>query len=198
MKCRLVKIDNLSGSKATLYSVSLEEEKETLLEKFVRENKNLFLSETKDILKRFTIMEKMIMKNNKSNVIDELLGTITPEEQAKTDAKMLLAAKISDAMKAKGWKNKDLLKAMGKNNPSEITKWLSGTHNFTVEKLVELENVLNVKLLNLNDQKEETVTRYHFIVKSQPVGESRHHSVNDLIHAEPAGSLFISYPVGNA
>ncbi len=52
MKCRLVKIDNLSGSKATLYSVSLEEEKETLLEKFVRENKILFLSETKDILKR--------------------------------------------------------------------------------------------------------------------------------------------------
>ena len=52
MKCRLVKIDSLSGSKASVYSVSLEEEKETLLEKFVRENKNSFLSETKDILAR--------------------------------------------------------------------------------------------------------------------------------------------------
>ena len=52
MKCRLVKTDSLSGSKASLYSVSLEEEKETLLEKFVRENKNSFLSETKDILAR--------------------------------------------------------------------------------------------------------------------------------------------------
>ena len=111
---------------------------------------------------------------------------------------MLLAAKIADAMKAKGWKNKDLLKAMGKNNPSEITKWLSGTHNFTVETLVELENVLNVKLLNLNYPKEETVTRYHVLVKGQPLGDSHRHSVNDLILAEPAGNLFISYPIEKA
>ena len=137
-------------------------------------------------------------KKNISNVIDELLNTITAEEQAKTDAKMLLAAKIADAMKAKGWKNKRLLKAMGKNNPSEITKWLSGTHNFTVETLVELENVLNVKLLNLNDQKEEIVTRYHFLVKGQPVGDRHRHSVNDLMLAEPAGNLFISYPIEKA
>lgn len=116
------------------------------------------------------------MKKNKSNVIDELLDTITPEEQAKTDAKMMLAAKIADAMKAKGWKNKDLLKAMDKNNPSEITKWLSGIHNFTVETLIDLENVLNVKLLNLNDHKEETVVRYHVMVKGQAVGNKERHS----------------------
>ena len=52
MKCRLVKIDSLSGSKASVYSVSLDKETETLLEKFIRENINSFLSETKDILKR--------------------------------------------------------------------------------------------------------------------------------------------------
>jgi len=52
MKCRLVKINRLSGYKASLYSVVINEEKETLLEKFIRENKNSFLSETKDILKR--------------------------------------------------------------------------------------------------------------------------------------------------
>jgi transcriptional regulator with XRE-family HTH domain len=138
------------------------------------------------------------MKKNKSNVIDELLGTITPEEQAKTDAKMMLAAKIADAMKAKGWKNKDLLKAMGKNNPSEITKWLSGTHNFTVETLIDLENVLNVKLLNLNDHKEETVARYHILVKGQAVGNKERHSVNDLLLAQPAGNSFMSYTHGKA
>ncbi len=126
------------------------------------------------------------MKNNRTNVIDELLSTITPEEQAKTDAKMLLAAKIADAMKAKGWNNKDLLKAVGKKNPSEITKWLSGTHNFTVDTLIDLENVLDVKLLNLNDHKNETVARYHIMVKGQAVGDRQRNSVNDLILAEPA------------
>lgn len=126
------------------------------------------------------------MKNNRSNVIDELLSTITPKEQVKTDAKMLLAAKIADAMKAKGWKNNDLLKALGKKNPSEITKWLSGSHNFTVDTLIDLENVLNVKLLNLNDHKKETVARYHIMVKGQAVGDRQRNSVNDLILAEPA------------
>ena len=138
------------------------------------------------------------MKKNKINVIDELLGKITPEEQAKTDAKMLLAAKIADAMKAKGWKNKDLLKAMGKNSPSEITKWLSGTHNFTVETLIDLENVLNVKLLNLNDHNEETVVRYHVMVKGQAVGNQERHSVNDLLFTQPAGNSFMSYTHGKA
>lgn len=52
MKLKLVKIDSLSGNKASVYSVSIDKEAETLLEKFVRENKNSFLSETKDILKR--------------------------------------------------------------------------------------------------------------------------------------------------
>ena len=138
------------------------------------------------------------MKKNKINVIDELLGKITPEEQAKTDAKMLLAAKIADAMKAKGWKNKDLLKAMGKNSPSEITKWLSGTHNFTVETLIDLENVLNVKLLNLNDDKVETIARYHIMAKGQVVGNKERHSVNDLLLSQQASNSFMSYTHGKA
>jgi len=138
------------------------------------------------------------MKNYRSNVIDELLETITPEEQAKTDAKMLLAAKIADAMRNKQWKNKDLLKALGKNNPSIITKWLSGTHNFTVDTLVELENVLGIKLINLNDQKEETVSRYHILVKGLASGSRQYHSLNDLMVAEPVSNLFLSYPTVKA
>ena len=59
MRCKLVKIDSLSGSKASVYSVMLDGESETLLEKFVRESKSSFLSETKDILKRLkTIGQK--------------------------------------------------------------------------------------------------------------------------------------------
>ena len=87
-------------------------------------------------------------KKNKS-ALDQLLDEITPLEQEITDAKMMLAAHIADAMKAKGWKNKDLLEAVGKDNPSIITKWLSGTHNFTIDTLVELSRALGISLLNL-------------------------------------------------
>lgn len=52
MRYKIVKIPQLSGKKATIYSVIRHGEQESFLEKFVKENKDLFLSETKDILKR--------------------------------------------------------------------------------------------------------------------------------------------------
>lgn len=87
------------------------------------------------------------MKNKTENLLSSLLEEITPGRQKQTDAKMVIAAKIEDAMRAKGWKHKDLLRAMKKENPALVTRWLSGTHNFTVETLVELETALDIKLL---------------------------------------------------
>ncbi len=31
--------------------------------------------------------------------------------------------------------------------PSEVSKWLSGTHNFTLDTLTDIEQVLNIKLI---------------------------------------------------
>jgi transcriptional regulator with XRE-family HTH domain len=102
------------------------------------------------------------METYNDEALNRLFSEITPEEQAKTDAKMLLAVKIADAMKAKGWNKTRLMKEMGKTNPSEITRWLSGTQNFTVETLVDLERVLDIKLLQLQDNKPavKTVQQY--------------------------------------
>mgnify|MGYP000851338848 CR=1 FL=1 len=58
---------------------------------------------------------------------------------------MLLAGRIEDAIKEKGWRKVDFAGAMGKR-PSEVTKWLSGTHNFNIETLFDIENVLGIKL----------------------------------------------------
>jgi len=52
MRYKIVKINNYSGNKTTIYSILMEEENETLLNKFVRENEISFKSETKDVLKR--------------------------------------------------------------------------------------------------------------------------------------------------
>jgi hypothetical protein len=59
MKCKLVKLYRFSGNKASVYSIILNDEKETLLDKFILENRNTFLSEIKDILMRLrTIGQK--------------------------------------------------------------------------------------------------------------------------------------------
>ena len=90
-----------------------------------------------------------------SNLIDELFQETSPEELEKTEKRMLLAVQIEDAMKHKGWKAKDLAKAIGKS-PSEISKWLSGTHNFTSDTLFDLEKVLDTCIFS-REKSEDTV-----------------------------------------
>jgi transcriptional regulator with XRE-family HTH domain len=107
------------------------------------------------------------METYSSKLLSELLDAIPTIEQAKTDAKMLIAAKIADAMQAKGWKHKDLLEVLGKTNASIITKWLSGTHNFTVDTIVELEQALDIQILNLEAERLTEQQSVHIIVEVQ-------------------------------
>lgn len=86
-------------------------------------------------------------KEKSKDLLSELLGNITPEEQAKTDKKMILATKIANAIKVKGMKKSEFADEMGKV-PSEISKWLSGTHNFTIDTLMDIEQVLSIQLID--------------------------------------------------
>ena len=67
-----------------------------------------------------------------SSKLQELLDEVSPLEMEQTKIKMQLAARIEDIMRAKGWNKSQFAAKMGKN-PSEITKWMSGTQNFTVD-----------------------------------------------------------------
>ena len=83
----------------------------------------------------------------KKDLLNELLGKISADEQSKTDRKMILAVKIANAIKAKGLKKSEFAEKLGKQ-PSEISKWLSGTHNFTVDTLIDIEQALSIHLLD--------------------------------------------------
>jgi transcriptional regulator with XRE-family HTH domain len=117
-------------------------------------------------------------ENYSSKLIDDLLNEISPEELERTKEKMMLAARIDEAKKAKGWKNKDLAKALNKR-PSEITKWLSGTHNFTADTLFDIGKILNIELINLSNKKPEQVTNYFIFVSQKTDKES---DVNVLLN----------------
>ncbi len=95
-------------------------------------------------------------KKYQSSIIDNLLNEISPEEQKQTERKMLLAVRIDEVMKDQEMKKGQLAKALGKN-PSEITKWLSGTHNFTIETLWEIGDVLGVSFVKLKEEKHEQI-----------------------------------------
>jgi ribosome-binding protein aMBF1 (putative translation factor) len=78
-------------------------------------------------------------------LLDNLLAEITPEQQARTDRKMRIACIIDNVMKAKGLNKKQFADKVGRK-PSEITKWLSGTHDFTVKAISDIERVLGITI----------------------------------------------------
>ncbi|MEA5426861.1 helix-turn-helix domain-containing protein [Arcicella lustrica] len=91
-------------------------------------------------------------------LLDDLLAEITPEQQARTDRKMRIAVMIADAMQAKNLGRKQFADKIGRR-PSEITKWLSGTHNFTVETIADIERTLNIKIFNLSNKNKINPTK---------------------------------------
>lgn len=106
-------------------------------------------------------------KSYNSQVIDDLLREITPEELSRTEKRMLLAVCIDEAIKIKGWKKRDFAKAIGKK-PSEISKWLSGTHNFTADTLFDIERILDIHLFKLECKPDTIYRTYIYSVTNIP------------------------------
>jgi len=94
-------------------------------------------------------------RNSKNSIISRIINRIDPVTKAQTSTKMNIAAMIDDAMKEKGWSKKDLMEKMGKKNPSTVSRWLSGTNNFTVDTLVELSLLLDIKLVAMYEEKKD-------------------------------------------
>lgn len=94
-------------------------------------------------------MGKKPARTIKSDVIDDLLKIESHEDiisYKKVEAKMCIAARIDDALLKNRMSKIEFATKMNQL-PSVITKWLSGTHNFTVETLIEIEEVLKINLL---------------------------------------------------
>ena len=75
--------------------------------------------------------------------LDSLISTISSRDQEQTDYKMKLAAKIFEGIKNKEWSQTYFAEVMGKPG-SLISLWLSGTHNFTVDVLVDIQRALEI------------------------------------------------------
>ena len=61
------------------------------------------------------------------------------------------AEEILDALEASGMSRKEFATKMGRQ-PSEVTKWLSGKHNFTSDLLAEISAVLSCPISGAEDR----------------------------------------------
>ena len=78
----------------------------------------------------------------------ELLGDITPEERAEARLSFQISNRLDFLMQEKGLSKKQLADAIGKR-PSEITRWLSGEHNFTISTLAMLSSFFGQPIITV-------------------------------------------------
>ena len=85
-------------------------------------------------------------KHKRGELSRQILARITPEQRARTFKQMSIAVRIADALEAKGWSKSEFASHMNQQ-PSVVTRWLSGTQNFTIDTLSDIEEMLGVQLL---------------------------------------------------
>jgi transcriptional regulator with XRE-family HTH domain len=78
---------------------------------------------------------------------------VNPEIRESVDMSFQIVDRIHEILTEKGMKQKDLAMLLGKKE-AEISKWMRGTHNFTIDTLVSIENVLHAPILQVVHQEE--------------------------------------------
>jgi transcriptional regulator with XRE-family HTH domain len=109
-----------------------------------------------------------IMKAREYNspLLLDLLEEVTPLEMEQTNVKMQLAANIEDLIRSKGWSKTRFASELGKSQP-EISKWLSGAHNFTIDTLTHISMVLGVDIIALFGKPQtKVVYKMQFVIAS--------------------------------
>ena len=81
-------------------------------------------------------------------LFEELYSVIPEEKRRMSSHSFAIAAHISDILKRKGWSKTDFANAMGKKN-AEISKWMSGQHNFTLATIAKIEVVLGEEIITI-------------------------------------------------
>jgi transcriptional regulator with XRE-family HTH domain len=85
--------------------------------------------------------------------------------------------RIHEILAKQGKEQKDLAKALGKKE-SEISKWMSGTHNFTIKTIAKIEAVLNEPIIHVSKTKSPETSKCFFIIsENYKMKKSRHSSI---------------------
>ena len=73
---------------------------------------------------------------------------MNPEVRDSVALSFRIVDRIHDILVEKGLKQKDLAQRLGKSE-AEISKWMRGTHNFTIDTLVSIEDALEAPIVQV-------------------------------------------------
>ena len=86
------------------------------------------------------------MKTNK--LMDEIRQSITPEMKKQMELSVSIANRIYEILEEKEMSQKDLAHALGKTE-TEVSRWLSGTHNMTTATISKISVALGQDIVQI-------------------------------------------------
>lgn len=78
----------------------------------------------------------------------QIVASIPDEIHREVEMQMAVSNRIYELMTERGLSKSEFARAIGKR-PCEITKWLSGQHNFTIKTLALLSSFFGIQLLRV-------------------------------------------------
>lgn len=95
----------------------------------------------------------------RSDIIEARRAKVSPEVRRRVDLSFLIVDRIHAILEERQLKQKDLATMLNKKE-SEVSKWMRGTHNFTIATITQIEKVLGETILQ--------VTSSELIPRSNP------------------------------
>ena len=80
--------------------------------------------------------------------LKEIFNEIPVEKREETSLSFAISNRLAALMQERGLNKKQLAEALGKR-PNEITRWLSGEHNFTISTLAMLSTFFGKSIINV-------------------------------------------------
>ena len=86
------------------------------------------------------------MKANK--ILNGIRKDISPEMKQQVELSVAIANRIYEILEIKGMTQKDLAQRLGKTE-TEVSRWLSGTHNLTLSTICKISAALGEEIVTI-------------------------------------------------
>lgn len=80
--------------------------------------------------------------------MDDIRNTISPEMRIQMELSVSIANRIYDILEERGLTQKEFARMLGKTE-TEVSRWLSGTHNLTLATIAKITAILGEEIISV-------------------------------------------------
>lgn len=103
----------------------------------------------------------------RSKILEERRKRVNPDVRDSVALSFRIVDRIHEILEDKGLKQKDLALKLGKSE-AEISKWMRGTHNFTIDTLVSIEDALDAPIVQVYHSHIYPAYEFESMVAAEP------------------------------